>query len=490
MLHERVLAFFHDQELLEAGDTVLVAASGGPDSTALLFLMLDLRNSLGIDLQVAHLDHGFRGHAGRADARFVAELAESEGLTLHHRAVDVPELRRREGGSLEAVARRMRYRFLEEAARKVEARWILTGHCADDQVETVLLNLLRGAGSRGLGGMLPFGPGGLCRPLLDTWKDEILLFLEEHDLPYRVDATNQDLSLTRNWIRNLLMPLLQERISAGVPQVLNRAAHLFAELNDYLDETATEVLDRIAEETFGPDEDDDRPEEVRIGIPGLTSRHPALQRIVLRSALERLGGGVQDLTMTHIDSLLKLVGGASGSGELHLPRGLIARREYERLILSTESGRRALPPPVGAPELNLTEAGEIRWGNLSLRWMPSPAHEVLGQTARGAEEPAGTVTERAFFDRESLRPPVVLRSVRPGDRLEPRGMAGSQKVSNLLINRKVPRHFRPQIGVLCDNGGPGGSELILWVIGQRLGRHAEVRPESSQVVVIQAETTL
>ena len=174
MLEQRILEFFQRVSPPRPDDALLVAVSGGPDSVALLHLLLAVRDTLTVRLEVAHIDHGLRDADGQADAAFVSELAEREGLALHRGRVDIPELRDNEGGSLEALARRERYRFLEEARGIAGARWIVTGHTADDQVETLLMNLLRGAGPRGLGGMLPTGPGARCRPLLGTWREEIM----------------------------------------------------------------------------------------------------------------------------------------------------------------------------------------------------------------------------------------------------------------------------------------------------------------------------
>ncbi len=478
MLEQRALDFFSRTCPTETGDTLLVAVSGGPDSVALLHVLLQVRDSLGVDLAVAHLDHGIRGEEAVEDARFVSELAAELGLTLHRRRVDVPGIRTREGGSLEAVARRERYRFLEDARAVAAARWVVTGHTADDQVETFLANMIRGAGPRGLGGMLPVGPGAVCRPLLATWREEVLAYLEEHDVPYRVDPSNADLSLTRNRIRQELVPVMRRAFGPAVTSVLARESQLMNELDEFLSLEGERILKAASEE--GPPNS----LEIRLDIARLAEHHRVLARTVIRTAVEDLVGSLEELSLAHVDAVLDLADHDRGEASVHLPRGLDARREYGTLVLSLAD---ASAPEYSAPEpsapLDLERGGELRWGPVMLTWRPSP--EAEAGPLRWAEAP-----ERDCFDAGALERPVYLRGVRPGDRLEPLGMAGSQKLSDLLINRKVPRRLRTRVALLCDNGGPEGGERILWVVGQRRSRHAPVRPDTSQVVYLEAETAV
>lgn len=470
MLEQRVLEFFQRECPLRSDDGLLVAVSGGPDSIALLYMLLAVRDTLGIRLEVAHIDHGMRGQEGVADAAFVAELAEKEGLTLHGRTVDIPALHEEEGGSMEALARRERYRFLEEARAVGGSRWIVTGHNADDQVETFLLNLIRGAGPRGLGGMLPTGPGPRCRPLLSTWRTEILDYLEELGLPHRVDPTNRDLVWTRNRVRHRLVPLLVKEFGPSVLQVLARESKLMKTVDAYLSTEAERILrEMTAEAEAGKD--------VRIPIPRLREYPTVIRQSILRAGLEELAGGLEGISLAHIDAVDGLTGQENGSAAVDLPCGLTARREYDRLVLSADS---QVLSPQASPPLDLNRPGEVRWGRLLLRWRPTPSGDVDPGWLPAANQ--------ACFDLAEPVPPVYLRSVQPGDRLEPDGMEGTQKLSDLLINRKVPRHLRVWVPVLCDNGGPEDGERILWVVGQRRSRHGPLHSETSQVVLFQAET--
>jgi tRNA(Ile)-lysidine synthase len=476
MLEPRVLDFFETICETRADDCLLVAVSGGPDSVALLHCLLAIRDTLGARLEVAHLDHSLRGQEGEADAKFVSDLCKRKALTLHRRRVNIPRLWEEQGGSIEALARRERYAFLEEARAVAGARWIVTGHNANDQVETFLMNLLRGAGPRGMGGMLRVGPGPMCRPLLGTWRREILDDLESRGEPYCNDSTNQDLSRTRNWVRHRLVPFLEIEMGAPVLEIVVRESQIMNELDCFMTQEAERLLETAKIGGRSPDSD-----SVRLDIAKVRELHPALKRAVLRSAVQDAAGRLQDISWTHIDAVLDLMDQDEGRGSVDLPGALAARREYENLVIGPTTS--ALPPPEPTPPLDLSAPGEARWGRVRLRWTTGPA------SLRNPETWA-LDSNRSAFDLTRVTAPVYLRGVRPGDRIEPSGMEGTQKISDLLINRKVPRHLRTRVPVMCDNGGSEGGERILWVVGQRRSRQATVRSETAQVVFFEAETIL
>jgi tRNA(Ile)-lysidine synthase len=220
---------------------------------------------------------------------------------------------------------------------------------------------------------------------------------------------------------------------------------------------------------------------IRVTLAALREMPTALRQSVLRAAIEDLAGGLEDITLAHLDALDALVELEAGNQQIDLPRGLTARRSYDTLVLSTDPDAEAGPETPPSTPLDLSRPGEMRWGRSLLRWSLTGAEAM---DPRAWSDSPG----RSCFDAGSAVSPVYLRSQRPGDRLEPQGMEGSQKLSDLFINLKVPRHLRTWVPVLCDNGGPEDGERILWVVGHRRSRHGSIGPETAQVVLFEAET--
>jgi tRNA(Ile)-lysidine synthase len=285
MLVKNVKTTIQGLDLLRSGDRLLVAVSGGPDSVALLHALFGLRKELSLRLEVAHLQHGIRGEEAKDDARFVAEAAAKLELPFHLKEIDLPAMKTEAGrGNLEELARAERYRFFADVVRERKLDKVATAHTRDDQAETVLMWMLRGSGLKGMGGMAPLhfakvaaGDGAVLtvvRPLLEVSKSEVLEYLKDNAISFRVDRTNQDAALLRNWIRLVLLPTIERRAGANFAERLSRQAELIRDEDDLLDHVA-----RQRYEIIGGAGALDR---------GLLLREPkALQRRLLRLWIER-----------------------------------------------------------------------------------------------------------------------------------------------------------------------------------------------------------
>lgn len=441
---------------------ILVAVSGGPDSVALLYALHELSGELDLHLEVAHLQHGIRGAEAKEDARFVADLAAEFHLTCHLKEIDLPELRWRAGkGNIEAMARQQRYDFFAEIAQSRQLDKIATAHTQDDQAETMLMWLLRGAGRRGLAGMsdaltLDARAGlGLqvIRPFFDISKAEILAYLGERQIEYRTDATNRDTKLLRNWIRLKLLPQLRERIDERV------AGRLAAQADMLRDEQA--VLDLIASAEL---------ERCRRG-EGLDrllllQQPVALQRLMLRCWIESKRGNLRGVDLGHIEALRGLADGGPSQGRLAIPGGWELRREYDSLYLAESTRKlRAIcylyPVTLGEP-LRVPEAGVV----FHFERMPVPL----------TVEPASSL--EAFFDVDGLGEGLSVRNFRNGDRFEPLGMSGHKKVKELFIDRKLALSERARLPMMVR------AQQVLWIPGHGRSRAALVTPASRAVVRI------
>ena len=308
--------------LLPRDTQLLVAVSGGGDSIALLHLLHAMAPTHGLSLRVAHLDHGLR-RGSRTDRRFVERTARELGLSCSSDRRDVAALRRKDE-SPEEAARRVRRAFLLESAHRTGCRWIATGHTLDDQAETVLMRLVRGAGATALTGMAVSGPGPFVRPLLEIERDELRSFLRRRGLDFRDDPTNHDLRFDRNRVRRLALPLLADLLNPRAARHLVRAARRFREDAEYLDAAARTALDECAtQQTAG---------RLALDAQRLCALAPVLGRRVARLALQHAGADARRIGTRHIETVLDLARGGSGRCA-HLPGGMTARRGRSGLFL-------------------------------------------------------------------------------------------------------------------------------------------------------------
>jgi tRNA(Ile)-lysidine synthase len=436
---------------------------------ALLHLLCDLREELNLHLEVAHLQHGIRGQEAEDDARFVAELAEKLQLPFHVKEVNLPQVRSMAGkGNLEALARNERYRFFATVARERKLGKIATAHTRDDQAETVLMWLIRGSGMKGLGGMSPMhrlnitdGNSSkqfvIIRPLLDVSKADILQFLKEKGLNYRLDGSNQDPSFLRNWIRLELIPQLENRTDAHLPSRLAQNAELIRDEEQLLDELARHVFKEI------------RTAE-RVNRGALLKQSKAMQRRLLRLWIEETRGHLRGIDLDHIEALLTLIAQGTPQSRLSIPGGWELVKEYEALRLERHS--RGVKRPgvcynypvrVGA-DLFIQEAGLTIQTWKMLRPFPRlPDH----------------LTE-AFFDIASLSAELTIRNFRRGDRFQPLGMTGHKKLKELFIENKIPLSVRANLPLLVL-----GNE-VLWIPGYGRSEIGKVRAETQAILRLKA----
>ncbi len=424
-----------------AGEHLLAAVSGGPDSTALLAGLAALGPARGLALTAAYVDHGLRGTEGTLECGRVAELAKQLGVGFVSRTVAVVP-----GPGQEARARRARYAALAALAREVGATRILTGHTQDDQAETLVLRLLRGAGRRGLGGMRP-ARGRLFRPLLGVTRADVRRFLAERGLPFMVDRTNADLAFARNRIRRLVLPFLAAEFN---PRLGSSLASLAARLRDEEDFLAAAAAARAA----GLVGDDRLP--VRVA-----AEPAALARRIVRAWLER--GARRSPSGLHVERVLALATGGE-RGAVAVPGPARVLREGEFLV--RRAGRapapRALVAPIAPGGTVVDPAG--RWRLTLSAARPRRA---------GEDRPADA--HHALFDADALPGPLVVRSPAPGDRLRIPGV-GTRKLQDVLVDAKVPREARPGIAVLAAGGE------VLWAAGLARGACAALGSDTSRVI--------
>jgi tRNA(Ile)-lysidine synthase len=456
-LLRRVQQIIQDYQMLERGQTVLVAVSGGADSMALLHLLWQLREGLALQLCVAHLNHQMRPNATE-DARFVEETARHLGVRCICDTRDVPAYRRQHKLSPEDAARRLRYIFLRATATQLRADRIAVGHTADDQAETVLLHLLRGSGLRGLGGM-PAVRGLIIRPLIGVSRADIMDYLRSHRLRFREDPSNDQRQYTRNRIRLELLPALRQHYNPRLLQTLCRTAQLLAD-----DEAALQAMAHqhfLAARLAAPRG------VLPLQIAELTSLPLALQRRVLREALAEVLGSLQRVTATHIAALVALLRSGVGHQRLTLPQGVVVQRRYDVLLISRQAPTAVVPVDVSLPI-----PGVCRLEALGVTIMS----DQLPRQAVAGPFPRGDVT---WLDAERVGQDVRVRTRRPGDRLQPLGSVYAKKLKAFLIDAKIPHALRDRLPLVVTSTG------IAWVAGVRPAEWAKVTPTTRAILRLQ-----
>ena len=467
-LYERVVRALRREAFVSVGGRVLVALSGGADSVALVHLAkeLDQRGDLTL-AGAAHLHHGLRGDAADEDLAFCERLAGRLGITFVSDRVDVAALARKERRSIEDAARLARYAFLEDAARDVSAEAIATAHTADDQAETLLLRILRGSGTRGLGAIRP-RIGRVIRPLLDVRRDELRRYLADRHEGFREDASNADVTILRNRIRHELLPLIESRFSSGITDVLGREAVLAQQDEDFLRREAIEKAREIVLINDGAFE-----ERLQIDIPALRSVHPALASRVAHDVLSRLAGS-RPISFDHVRRLLDLAAEGRDGAFLSLP-GQHAERQGRSIVL--RSGPVARHLEVNSFAFSLSIPGEVESAPHGWAIQAEVGSEALASggnlAARGAE---------VVVAAGALTLPLEVRNRRPGDRFRPIGAPGTRKLQDFLVDRKVPRLNRDTLPLVVD-----GQDRIVWVVGQSVAEGFRVLDPSQGVILLKVK---
>ena len=458
------------------GSMILVACSGGPDSTALLRCLHRLRTWHGLSLHVAHLNHDFRGAEADHDAAFVQLLADGLGLPCSIDKQDPIAYQRLRGvSSFEQAAREMRYQFLSKVAANVGASVVALGHTSDDQAETVLMHVLRGSGLHGLRGMSELtawpwpqpNPGPLLfRPLLRVEKADTAAYCRELGQTFREDSGNYMWRFTRNKIRLDLMPRLARDYNPRVGDALLRLSRAAGDGVDYIDSEVDRLWPSLIKECG---------ESVELDPKAVNRLHTALQRQVLRRAYAISAGDSRALRETHVDALLALVRHPRGGRSLHLPRGVRARVEGDRLHMARDSGAKTLPELEGEHTISLPSIpGDLKHAELG-GWRVTLRLAELGESTRRSS-PFEQVFE-ATLRRHSLGDVVKVRNRRPGDRFQPSGMMGTKKLQDYLVDAKVPRDQRDAIPLLIGDKG------IAWIVGHRVAEWAVAQDGSPTVTV-------
>ncbi len=460
--------------LLAQDDAVVVGVSGGPDSTALLHLLLGLNRDLGwrLRLHIAHLNHGLREDEAEKDAAFVRAAADSLSIPCTIDKRDVAKVASEETGGVEEIGRRERYLFFERVCLKVGARIVAVGHHADDNAETILHRILRGTGLRGLAGIprsRPLAPESdtkIIRPLLGITRKALRAYLADEGIAFREDRTNASNEPMRNRLRNIVLPQIEAEVNPQVREALTRLGEQAQWLQEYLLETVQRTFETLIISRTD--------QNLVLNADALSRKSRIVQTELVRLAYRSFGLGEQDLSFSHLVSSLELIADPGSGRQTQLPGGMTIEKRYHQLIFSFPSDK---PRETIASEIAVHLPGEtvlpIRRLAIECRIEEVTAGDIPGLRRAGSE-----MEESVDF--EAVHPPLVVRPRRPGDRFVPLGAPGSKKLSDFLIDAKVDPGQRRRVAVLCDQLGP------IWVIGHRLDDRVKLTELTRRILRLRA----
>ena len=446
---QRTHRFILQHDMIRSGEAIVVGFSGGVDSLALLVALYELRHPLDCQLHIAHLNHQLRGDS-TSDAELVKQYANLLKLPFTIKKIDIPALMKQRKQSIEALARKERYEFFESVSKKIGATKVALGHQRNDQAETVLMNLLRGAALTGLRGILPIRDGKFIRPLLDFSRTEIEEFVAEQGLQPCEDSTNWDRNFLRNRIRLDLLPLLKRDYNRNIQNTLAQNAELLRAESDYLEDIARKALDACLAEPATHD-------VVILNRLMFLRHHPALRRRILRLAIGQIQGDMKELAFNHSEFMLQLSEGKSPNRQLNLPNNLEFLRAYNQLIIQRPTSK------IGEFEYTVAVPGDNNFPALNAVMVATIVEAPSRKTSYVLDGKF-----QAVFDVDQIQMPLKIRSRRAGDRFQPFGMKGTKKVKDFFIDAKVPQRMRQSIPILVT-----GDE-ILWVVGHRTSEKCKV----------------
>ncbi len=442
--------------LISPNDLVVVGVSAGSDSMALLHLMLRLNqlDEWNLKLHIAHLNHGLRGADADADAAFVQAAADSHSLPCTIEQKDIAKLADAESPGVEEISRRERYAFFERVCLQTGAKVVAVAHHADDHAETILQRILRGTGVRGLAGIPRSRPLSthssvrLVRPVLRMTRQSLRTYLADEGVAFREDRTNASVEPTRNRIRNVILPEIEQSIN---PQVRDALVRL-GEQAEWVEEYLRETVQRTFESLIISHTD----QQLVLNVDALSRKSRIVQTELIRMGYRSFGLGEQDLSFTHLSAGLDLVADSASGKQLQFPQGMTLEKRYHQLLFS-------LPSDEPREEIDQEIAVQLPGQTLlPIRRLQIDCSivDVKPEEVKRLRHARGQMEE--YIDFEAVHPPLVVRTRRAGDRFFPLGAPGSKQLSDFLSDTKVDPKERERVAVLCDQLGP------IWVIGYRI----------------------
>ena len=450
---EKVETFCLANHLIDYGDKLVIACSGGPDSMALVSVFEKLAMKYDLSLFIAHAEHGIREQSSLDDAKHVQEYCKIQGLPFFVEHLDIKNKMTKEKDSVETIARKLRYDFLRRTAGKVGAKKIVTAHHLNDQAETILQHLIRGAGADGLIGIKPIN-NDIIRPFLCVYREDIEFYCQTNNIKVCIDETNSSLDYERNRIRLDLIP----RLKAYNPNVITaicNSAKIIEQEHDFILAYVKNLYDdcKIIDNEFC------------FKKSLLKNEHRAIRTAFYRYIMSKMQSNLENISFTHIDKIDKFLYNSHTGAFLQLPKGLRVKIDYDKIIFYKQ--QQILPKK----QYNIIVGMDMQVD------LPYNKSIIIKKIARN-DLWSLSGNEHCFIDADKIQGDLVIRNRRNGDKITPKGMKGTKKIKDIFIDNKISVDIRDEIPLVCDENA------IIWIAGIQQNAYYTLDENSSNILYL------
>lgn len=459
MLKKRFIDFIYKNNLINEGDGIVIALSGGPDSMCLLHLLNSVKDELNIKLVAAHINHMIRGEEADADERFCGEECARLGIEFFSKRIDVNKYCAENGLSSETGGREIRYNFFKEVMNKKQFNKVSTAHNANDQAETILMRIMRGTGLEGLGGIPVKREDIYIRPILFMKREEIEKYCEDNNLKPRIDKTNYERIYNRNKIRLDILPYIKENFNAEIIESINRMSMLLQEDSEYIKEQVDECFDDFCK----------KENDCYIISKKAFNLNKAIYKRLIRKVIKELTGDKYDIEAIHVDHVIELVKGTTGK-KIDLPKDIVVTNVYGDLKINkrvTENNSENSIIEIKKEEIDKKDIyfGE---GIISFNVMDNNKEKYNFQNSL-----------IKYVDYDKIINAIVVRYRKQGDRINPIGLKGTKKLKDIFIDMKIPKDVRDTIPIVQID------DDIAWVVGVKVSDKFKVTQQTKRILKVE-----
>ena len=471
---KRIEKFIQKYHMLTCGDKVIAGVSGGADSVCLFLMLLELREKIGFDLIAVHVHHGLRGEAADQDQRFVEALCEQHRIPLEIFRVNLESIAKKRKQSLEEAGRMVRREAFDSVCQKYGGNKIALAHHQNDNAETLLWNLSRGTGLDGLGGIRPVN-GKFIRPLLCMNRKEIEEYLSKRKQSYCIDETNAGTDYTRNKLRHLVLPILEEQVNSAAVRHMNETMEQIWELQEYMQEQVEAAYQECVQEHS------EKACWIQIQQNSFETFPELIKKMVIRKGMEQVGGKKRDLSHKHVDVMMELMNKQVGR-TLDLPYEMHAKRNYEGIRLekrrtySSGEEKKAEIMQECMSELNIP--GEIILADRNLKVRCKILEKPKNLSIKDIPQKIYT----KGFDYDIIKSSLYIRTRQAGDNIVIDEKGHQKKLKSWFVDEKIPKEVRDSQLLLAENND------ILWVLGHRMSQAYQVKQSTKWILQIEVET--